>query len=1024
MYFFNFRLVVVFLVIVTATCKLQINITTLPSACNLLSNGWHYILPFNQETMQKLTSNKIQNAVPIYVYCYNGYTIINLNEDQNIGQYFSSTHAYLESASGPDLNDHVSWEQWWLPSLNIMLDNNNEMKPNKTISWSVTETDCTKCLSENDLEYGSQTAYYMTPDITSCNWPTKTLCDFDLDTLECYKCKAENVNGGEVITGKCGHVQFNVSQVSAENHGRCTEVIMCSDDAFLPSISTSNSYCVCYKPNDEYLTYYDVNTKYLEELQEKRENEKIQEDLDEENAKTNKITTNTVYLSKTDFEEGTYRIKESGTYILTENIVFNPHSLSEKDILEGISPNSEGAWMPYSEQYDEYPGADDNDGWYWMGFFSAITVESSNVVIDLGGYTIAMDPTFYYQQRYFIGIHISNKPFADTQGPTWSGVGQIRELSNIEIKNGTIGLSSHIGIRGIECHSIYLQDLIIRDFETHGVVFNAFTNLELNNVDIGPSVLSQLPVNGNYNLVRLSLPTFRKANEEIGDKTINFFNRSPVTYSDLYNKLITEMDLVFKYIAYNDQSVTTHEYWPEASNLFVSEIGISRAATIYGAVFRSEGAEVFNFGTFRGDSLSYNLTLNNVKIHDIEIATQEVVGIGKLTAREMLNAPIAFLPATNNYFENYEKATYVGNLLTDILVALHQLSNNWWFLNRMACDSRICDLWTLQGMPLNEQLAPMSCGWDTLGHIPKGAIGIKLEFTKGVKINNVEISNIHSLSDLGTDKCGEWTDSSNGGHMLQAGWSNKGYMATHAFGMVLHTIEGIMQNVNINNIVSYYGPAYGYYLMMNNNLTIQDNEIHHIFGGVMNTNDYSYDHLPNRANRACAIENNTNNYDSQNTNQLNLQNILQYCLSGHTGCNFNDNETDSEQYSSMTDDDHIVEPANCKSTTIHFSDGQNIYIDEKATIHFLEKEATFWKKTSAINEKIRNNNKGDINDMIQKLLQFKFNKILLSMTIPLIIILTFGIAIMFCYECFSKQHNLFKKNNNVFEIKTEKDPLL
>ena len=54
-----------------------------------------------------------------------------------------------------------------------------------------------------------------------------------------------------------------------------------------------------------------------------------------------------VYLSNADFELGTYRIQTSGTYCLTEHIIFNP--------LPGDlqNPNELGAWYPnfFDTQY-------------------------------------------------------------------------------------------------------------------------------------------------------------------------------------------------------------------------------------------------------------------------------------------------------------------------------------------------------------------------------------------------------------------------------------------------------------------------------------------------------------------------------------------------------------------------------------------------------------------------------------------------------------------------------------------------
>lgn len=910
---------------------------TLSSACNFLNDGYHFIQPFDNDIMYELTKNsdifeERTEAPPIYVYCNNGYAILNAQLDENIKDYFTTYHDYLKSAAGPDLNDHTSWKEWYLPSRYAF--SQNKTNP---FSWSMTESNCTKCLSEDELDYGSQTATYMTPDIASCNWPTKNICDFDTTTLECYTCESGSLDSGQLI-GKCGHVQLSVDTMGTSDHADCTENGP-GDMSYFPSLVTAGSYCVCYKPSDELVTTYQIDKTYYESVVSQQDEYVDELSHEDDKYTTNNLLTNIQYLSSVDFEEGTYRITESGTYILTEDIVFNPHSLSKEDIYEKkMSPHSEGAWLPYADQSEDYPGAGEYDGWYWLGFFAAITIEASNVVLDLNGHSVSMHEHFYYQQRYFIVVQISNKPFGDSAGPTWTGSGQITGLSNIEIKNGILGLSSHIGMHAVECSDIYLSDLVIKNFETHGVVFNGFTNLELNNVEIGPSVLSQLPLTGNYNLARMSFPILRDALKEIGDEQIKFYNRETITYSELFYKLQTELDLVFKYIAYNDDSVTSHKYWEEAKKLFISDLGVSRAGTLYGAVFRSKGAEVFNFGTNNGD-YSDGLLLNNVYIHGLELSTQEVVSAGYHTpAREMLNGPIPFIDGTDNLFRNLGQSVYVGNIWLDILIALHNLSNNWWHLNRFLCSDDVCKNWAIDN---SVKVDIISCGYDSLGHISKGVVGLKIEYVKNIEINNMEIADVHSIGQMATDLCGEWTDASNGGPFLQESWTNKGYGATFAYGAVMFYGDGVFNNVKIHDIVSFYGPSYGNYAMFGNTISFKNSEIFNIFGGIMNQQDYSEDHLPNRANRACAVESvvldiaNYKKYrlasDLVNDNVITMKNVKQYCMIGHNGCE----KTNGSTYSAIDDGKNEINENSCSEKIFQFSDGSKILISPTHSIQIL-----------------------------------------------------------------------------------------
>ena len=49
-----------------------------------------------------------------------------------------------------------------------------------------------------------------------------------------------------------------------------------------------------------------------------------------------------------------------------------------------------------------------------MGFFSAITVETDNVIIDLNGYVIQQSELHQLQQRFFAIIETAAAPFIQT----------------------------------------------------------------------------------------------------------------------------------------------------------------------------------------------------------------------------------------------------------------------------------------------------------------------------------------------------------------------------------------------------------------------------------------------------------------------------------------------------------------------------------------------------------------------------------------------------------------------------------
>ena len=192
-------------------------------------------------------------------------------------------------------------------------------------------------------------------------------------------------------------------------------------------------------------------------------------------------------LFQSDFDVGTYRVTQSGTYCLSENIEFNP--------LAGDSnnPNINGGWFPTDP--DQYPGSTtSSSGAFALGFFAAICIESDNVIFDLNDKILSMGLEFYLQQRFFALIEIGSSPFLPNVGPADFGQDFV-EVSDVTIKNGELGLSSHHGIHGNNVTNVIIENLRIYDFEVAGVHLNGFLNAKIRNLNIGPSY-QQVPFSG------------------------------------------------------------------------------------------------------------------------------------------------------------------------------------------------------------------------------------------------------------------------------------------------------------------------------------------------------------------------------------------------------------------------------------------------------------------------------------------------------------------------------------------------
>ena len=97
-----------------------------------------------------------------------------------------------------------------------------------------------------------------------------------------------------------------------------------------------------------------------------------------------------IKLRQSNFTKGTVRITKPGIYILQENINFEPN------------PNHD--FMPTGAQIasGQYPVG--LAGAYHLGFFAAITIEATGVILDLNGKTIQQTKLHSLQQRFFANI--------------------------------------------------------------------------------------------------------------------------------------------------------------------------------------------------------------------------------------------------------------------------------------------------------------------------------------------------------------------------------------------------------------------------------------------------------------------------------------------------------------------------------------------------------------------------------------------------------------------------------------------
>ena len=397
------------------------------------------------------------------------------------------------------------------------------------------------------------------------------------------------------------------------------------------------------------------------------------------------------YLTNKDFKSGTFRIKNPGKYILSENIIFNP--------------NPENNFQPYSYQKKYY-----NKFTYALGFFAAITIECDNVTIDLNNYSIQQSKNHYKNQRFYANIELGSSPFTPNNGPANFG-NVFSNCNNIIIENGSLKLSSHHGIHGNNSSNLVFRNLIIDEYEVGGISLNGCNNIVCDNITL-ETIHS---VNFNHKLVHLIIckPIIEKLSLENPNATIR--NRT-------IKSLIDEMNETIK----NESGITKNE------NIFVD-------GNAYGLSFNGEGPVI---GAFKGETINYtayNIFLNDITIKSIKTAVEEVPGYKRkhkpLTKqnqdydKNIQKGPIGqvldlkMINRNNNYF---------GNILSDIQFILAKYG---------IIDS--IDEYLIEWVDKNKEVSINNnyfiYGIDNMNHVMKGNIGIFFSNVKNGIIQNINI---------------------------------------------------------------------------------------------------------------------------------------------------------------------------------------------------------------------------------------------------------------------------------------------
>ena len=431
-----------------------------------------------------------------------------------------------------------------------------------------------------------------------------------------------------------------------------------------------------------------------------------------------------IEIKQNDFREGSYIIQEPGYYKLTENIIFSPNRYKDGKPSEKWLSNID-------EKYRKS---------YVLGFFAAIVIQADNVILDLNGFTIRQSDLFFVQQTFYSHIELASTPFIMGQGPASFGKNE-KVASNVIIKNGCLGKSSHHGIHAPGfSKNVLLYDLKIRDFTVAGIHLNGTHNVYIEKVEVD-NYHAKAPFNSLFSQAQFILPFLEKIDET---ETIMLEGKKK-TILEIKNQIKKDVQEVY------DSVECPYEKTYPKTGVFYNE-GKSDA-NMYGIVLNTNGVAINGFKDIKTDynTGNNNIVLNNVEVKNISSKGTEIKALTVHEGTDESYGAGALSGPVGDVFD-YEKCTtsngkYKSNCLSDAQIAVATFLTN----TRANIPDPI-KLWatgtsdeTLKEIIDANQYGIVD-GKDSMSHVMKGNMGIFCSQVYRMIANNILVENIVNSS--------------------------------------------------------------------------------------------------------------------------------------------------------------------------------------------------------------------------------------------------------------------------------------
>ena len=393
-------------------------------------------------------------------------------------------------------------------------------------------------------------------------------------------------------------------------------------------------------------------------------------------------------------------------------------------------------------------------------------MKADDVSISLNGHSISQCAEHALMQRFFAVIELASAPFTPAVGPhDFVTDGMFKAANNFKLTGpGTVGLSSHHGIHGNENNNVEISGVTFKNFEVGAVSLNNVKGLEIKNCDI-PQNRHDVPILGSFSAALQIRPYIKALKDNNPDFSMTL-GGSTKTVGDVYDTLLSHIANVFRDVM-RDGRINSVEH-PVEYQLYNNPHQVVDGPC-YAFLVHGKGPAVGGFGEEPStdvSALSANVSILNNNVANIKCFTNEVLAavVDTRVQNDARGAILQFFDSSSGTYigVNFDDDSYQGNANLDAQIMTAKAMNTGDLVpgdilqtNVNSVDPSLIS-WA-EGADSSFTIADkFRCNGDSMHHVIKGSIMIRVEDCQGFDIRGNTIQNVEMLSQGPVGMCNDF----------------------------------------------------------------------------------------------------------------------------------------------------------------------------------------------------------------------------------------------------------------------------